>query len=133
MQIGPGIFATNESSEYDWSTFEKQAERGVSALLRAYPKLSFFALRPIHIELRYIDVFPASLVGNAALFPFLESGTALKISLPAMLTDHTKIEPSAVGRFSFQAKLAGRQASKLMLDLASGKNTETEWGGPRSR
>jgi hypothetical protein len=53
MQIGPGIFATNESSEYDWRLFKKQAEQGIRALLRSYPKLDFFILKPIHMELRY--------------------------------------------------------------------------------
>ena len=125
MQIGPGIFATNESSEYDWKPFKKQAEQGIRALLRSYPKLNFFALKLIHIELRYIDAFPASLVGNVALFTFLEKQTTLKIGLPQMLTDKKILEPNAVGRFGFRATLAGRKQSQLQIELASGKNEET--------
>src|SRR5262249_47747332 len=125
MQIGPGIFATNESSEYDWKPFKQQAEQGIRALLRSYPKFRFFVLKLIHVELRYIDVFPASLIGNAALFPFLEKQTALRIGLPAMLTNKRIVELDAMGRFHYRARLAGRRQSELQLDLGSGKNTET--------
>jgi uncharacterized protein (TIGR04255 family) len=125
MQIGPGIFATNESSEYDWKPFKKQAEQGIRALLRSYPKLDFFSLKPIHIELRYIDVFPASLVGNVALFSFLQKQTTLKIELPEMLTDKKLFEPHAAGRFAYRARLAGRRQSELLFDLGTGKNTDT--------
>jgi uncharacterized protein (TIGR04255 family) len=125
MQLGPGIFATNESSEYDWKPFKAQIERGVRQLLASYPKLDFFSLQPVHIELRYIDAFPASLVGNAALFPFLKEKTTLSIDLPPMLNDTKIVQSNAVGRFSYQVELSGRKHSKLYLDLASGKNTET--------
>jgi uncharacterized protein (TIGR04255 family) len=125
MQIGPGIFATNESSEYAWKPFKKQAKQGMRALLRSYPKLDFFSLKLIHIELRYIDAFPASLVGNAALFPFLEKQTTLRIGLPEMLTDKKIFEPDVMGRFHYRAKLKGRKQSELTLDLGSGKNAET--------
>jgi len=125
MQIGSGIFATNESSKYDWRPFKKQAEQGIRALLRSYPKLDFFALKPIHIELRYIDAFPASLVGNVALFTFLEKQTTLKIALPQILTDKKVLEPDAEGRLGFRAILAGRKQSQLLIDLASGKNADT--------
>jgi uncharacterized protein (TIGR04255 family) len=125
IQIGPGIFATNESSEYDWKPFKKQAEQGIRALLRSYPKLDFFSLKLIHIELRYIDAFPASLVGNVALFSFLEKQTMLKIGLPEMLTNKKILEPDAMGRFHFRARLAGRKRSELQVELDSGKNAET--------
>jgi uncharacterized protein (TIGR04255 family) len=126
MQIGPGIFATNDSSEYDWKPFKKQVERGLRALLGSYPRLDFFKLKPIHIELRYIDLFPASIVGNAALFPFLQEQTTLKIDLPEMLADKNLFEPDVKGRFVYHAKLKGFKHSELLLDLAAGTNRDTD-------
>jgi uncharacterized protein (TIGR04255 family) len=61
MQIGSGIFASNESSEYEWRSFKSQVTRGLRTLLKVYPKLDFFTLRPSHLELRYVDIFGTSL------------------------------------------------------------------------
>src|SRR3954467_7386626 len=52
MQIGPGIFATNESSLYEWKGFKSQITVGVRALLDSYPKLGVFPLDPNMLELR---------------------------------------------------------------------------------
>jgi hypothetical protein len=35
--LSPVIPKINESSEYDWKPFKKQAEQGIRALLRSYP------------------------------------------------------------------------------------------------
>jgi uncharacterized protein (TIGR04255 family) len=126
MQIGPGIFASNESSEYEWKSFKSQVNRGLRVLLDAYPKLDFFSLSPNHIELRYIDVFGKSLLGNAALFHFIERGTSLKIELPPMLNNRKIFAVDPIGRFVFHADLKNRKGSEFSLDLASGKNKETK-------
>src|SRR5712691_9461333 len=55
LQIGPGIFATNQSTEYDWENFRKQALQGVRAVLESYPALPNFPMNPIYLELRYVD------------------------------------------------------------------------------
>ena len=124
MQIGPGIFASNESSEYDWKAFKKQVGRGVRALLDAYLKLGFFSIHPIHIELRYIDVFNKSSLGNASLFHFIEHGTSLKIGLPPMLKNRKLFDVDPLGRFLFRSRLRGRKESEFTLDLGSGMNSD---------
>jgi uncharacterized protein (TIGR04255 family) len=126
MQIGPGIFATNESSEYDWTTFKAQIHRGLRTLLGAYPNVSFFALVPNHLELRYIDVFTKSLFGNAAFFQFVERGTSLKFGLPPMLKDRKVIAGNPNGRFAFHGDLKGWENSKIIFDLAAGRNEQTK-------
>jgi uncharacterized protein (TIGR04255 family) len=119
MQIGPGIFATNESSEYDWRTFKAQVNRGLRTLLSAYPKLGFFSMSPNHLELRYIDVFTKSLLGNAAFFHFADHGTSLKFGLPKMLLDRKIVAGKANGRFAFQGELRGWKNSQIILALPS--------------
>jgi len=42
LQIGPGIFAANQSSEYDWESFRKLTREGVEILLRE-SELTHFA------------------------------------------------------------------------------------------
>src|SRR5262245_8926214 len=63
LQIGPGIFASNQSAEYEWQGFKKQTLRGLDALLTSYPSLPSISMTPTYLELRYIDAFDASLLG----------------------------------------------------------------------
>jgi uncharacterized protein (TIGR04255 family) len=99
MQVGPGIFATNESSLYEWKAFKLQVIVGVRALLDSYPKLGLFQLDPNFLELRYVDVFDKSLLGKAAIFDFINRGTSMKIELPKMLADTNIFIGDADGRF----------------------------------
>jgi uncharacterized protein (TIGR04255 family) len=68
MQIGPGIFASNASSLYEWKSFKAQINQGLRQLLKSYPQLGFFSFAPNYLELRYIDVFDKSLLGRTDLF-----------------------------------------------------------------
>jgi len=126
MQVGPGIFASNESSEYDWFPFKKQIIRGLRVLLDSYPRISFFELVPNQIELRYIDVFAKSFVGDAALFRFIDRGTSLKITLPPMLGNRKIFDGEPSGRFVFHSKLKSKKASEFFLDLGSAQRPDTK-------
>jgi uncharacterized protein (TIGR04255 family) len=126
MQIGPGIFATNESSNYEFTAFKKQIISGASLVLKSYPKLSFFPLRPRHLELRYIDVFDKKLLGKAAFFDFLNKGTTLKIELPPMFADRQVFDADPSGRLNFRTKLKRRKDSVLIIDFGSATNPNKE-------
>jgi uncharacterized protein (TIGR04255 family) len=125
MQIGPGIFASNESSLYVWSTFKAQVRKGLRELLKSYPKLGFFAFTPNYLELRYIDIFDKSLLGRTDLFYFANQGTTLQIDLPAMLNDRERFSGQADGRIIVRRNLKEWKNSSFIMDFASGKNTET--------
>jgi uncharacterized protein (TIGR04255 family) len=122
VQIGPGIFASNQSSDYEWSLFKKQTLAAMHHVLSSYPSLDGFPLRPTQIELRYIDVFDKSLLGKAALFHFSEHGTSLKFVLPSMLTDPKIFAGDPGGRFVFQGNLKLRKDSIFVVDMATGRN-----------
>jgi uncharacterized protein (TIGR04255 family) len=125
MQIGPGIFATNEDAKYDWKEFRLQVNRGLKALLLAYPKLDFFPLVPNYLELRYIDVFNPSIVGAVGFLGFLGGGTTLKVELPSMLRDEAKFTADAVGRLIARKEVRGRKNTEFALDIGSGRNQNT--------
>ena len=125
MQIGPGIFATNESSQYEWKSFKAQVLRGAKLVLESYPAPYFFALNPIHLELRYVDVFAKNIIGKNGLFQFAETGTSLKIKLPKILTSRDVFSGEAAGRVLFQRDLKGYKSSVFTVDLASAKHSET--------
>jgi len=120
MQIGPGIFASNEGPTYEWRQFRMQVLRGVSALLKSYPNLNFFTLRPIQVELRYVDIFDSALLGKTALFDFTQHGTSLNFKLPPMLNDRSVFSGDPAGRFQFGRTLRGWDNTRFTLDLISG-------------
>lgn len=126
MQIGPGIFATNESTEYEWKTFKTQIKAGLNVLLNSYPKFDFFSIVPTRLEIRYIDAFDKSLLGKCALFDFLQRGTTLKIELPKILNDRSTFKGDPSGRFLFQCPLKDRRDTMFSIDLGSGKNNTTK-------
>jgi len=125
MQIGPGIFATNESAAYEWKTFKAQVVRGLNALLQSYPKLDFFSIRPIHIELRYIDAFDRSLFGNASLFDFLHRGTTVKIEFPFAF-DANRFDGDVAGRLVIARKVKGSPDTSFVCDIGSGRKNDTQ-------
>jgi uncharacterized protein (TIGR04255 family) len=126
MQIGAGIFATNESVKYEWQSFKAQVLQGIKALLRAYPQSIGFSLRPNYLELRYVDVFDKAVIGDKDLFDFAESGTSLRFKLPDVLFDRNMFWGDASGRFFFQRSLRGRKDSTFAIDLSSGRNMATK-------
>lgn len=119
MQIGVGIFATNASSQYQYTEFRQQVVSGVSALLSAYPKIDFFPLVPQYLELRYVDVFDQSVMDGASFFTFLNSETALKLGLPPMLSGPNQVTTKPAGRIVYEAELRGWKGSRVVVDIAS--------------
>lgn len=126
MQIGHGIFATNESSLYEWKVFKAQVVAGLRALLKSYPKLGVFKMEPNYLELRYIDAFDKSLLGKAALFDFIERGTTMKVVFPKMLTDNRRFSGDANGRFLVIRSLKEWKNSQFFIDLATAKKEGAE-------
>jgi uncharacterized protein (TIGR04255 family) len=126
MQIGAGIFATNESAQYEWKTFKAQVLFGLKVLLKCYPIKYGFSLRPNYLELRYIDVFDKTVLGSSGIFQFTETGTSLKFELPQMLDDKGVFWGNPSGRFSFARGLRERKDSVFSVDLATGRNNDTK-------
>jgi uncharacterized protein (TIGR04255 family) len=124
MQIGQGIFATNDGPLYTWKTFKSQIKTGVRALLASYPALTFFRLHPMSLELRYVDVFDKSAVGKATLFHFANAATTLQFDLPPMLNDQKVVTGSTDGRLVLHRALRQREDTLLLLDIGTGKNVE---------
>jgi uncharacterized protein (TIGR04255 family) len=45
LQLGPGIFASNQTAEYEWKSFKKQSTLGTKYIVSSYPKLRSFPER----------------------------------------------------------------------------------------
>jgi uncharacterized protein (TIGR04255 family) len=125
LQIGQGIYASNESSDYEFGAFKKQSLDGLRVVLDSYPKLEGYPLQPNYLELRYIDVFDETLLGTTNLVEFCNRATTLQISLPKTLTDMKLLDGQFSGRFLFQSKLKARKDTQIIFDVASGRQNET--------
>lgn len=126
MQVGPGIFATNESAKYKWTPFRAQVVDGVRALLASYPTDLGAQLKPGYLELRYVDVFTKDIIGNSSFFEFAETGTTVTFSLPEFLKNRQMFWADPMGRFFYQRTLRERKDSSFAFDLSSAKSAETK-------
>jgi uncharacterized protein (TIGR04255 family) len=123
LQIGQGVFASNQSSEYSWPSFRAQTLKALKVLLDSYPKLEGYPLEPVHLELRYIDIFDQSLLGTLDLIEFANRGTALNIGIPEYLFDKKKFSGRSDGRLLLHRQM--RNGTKFQVDFASAKNNVT--------
>ncbi|MGE0118568.1 MAG: TIGR04255 family protein [Dongiaceae bacterium] len=126
MQIGPGIFASNDGPLYEWFAFKAQTMRGLEVLLTSYPKVEGYELSPNYLELRYIDVFDASLLGSASVLHFLERGTSIRLQLPPFLCDMNIFSGDPQGRIVVSREVAGCNESSFTLDLGSAIRSGSE-------
>jgi uncharacterized protein (TIGR04255 family) len=121
MQIGPGIFAANESAQYTWKSYKQQVMDGAKALFASYPASLGFPLHPIYLELRYVDVFDKAVLGHTSLFDFIEKATLLRFKLPNELINPKLFWGDATGRFAFQRALRGRKDTNFTIDIVPGQ------------
>lgn len=126
MQVGAGIFATNESAQYEWKTYKAQILEGIKLLVNSYPTSFGFSLQPNYLELRYIDVFDKTVLRSSDFFRFTETGTSLKFNLPQFLENHQIFWGEAAGRFLFQRSLRGKKESLFRVELASAQSSATK-------
>jgi uncharacterized protein (TIGR04255 family) len=119
LQIGSGVFASNQSSDYVWPSFRSQALKGLKLYLDSYPKMEAYPLEPVHLELRYIDVFDESLLGTLDLVEFASRGTALKIEIPDSLFDKKVFTGPFEGRLLLQKQM--KSGMNFVVDFASAR------------
>jgi hypothetical protein len=124
MQMGPGIFASNQSAEYDWPSFKKQVLDGLRAAIASYPVLPNYPLSPCHLELRYLDAFDAGLVGTTDMVQFLAAGTSMKLDVPPSLKSKKIFGDELQGRVLLQTSAKNWKATQFIFDLASGRRNE---------
>jgi uncharacterized protein (TIGR04255 family) len=126
LQIGPGIFAVNQSSEYQWDEFRDLALTGLQLLTKSYPRMRHFGFSPTQIELRYIDAFDKELIGTVEFFKFVADATSLQLALPEFLAakPYDVIETRA--RLGVQLQLTKKKHSIFSFDLGSGRREDAE-------
>ena len=119
-QIGPGIFAANESAAYEWKSYKKFALDGVRALLRSYPKFKALPLSFIQVELRYRDSFDSRYVAHKDILKFINEETSLRIQLPEFLIKKP-LENLSNSHLMFEFPISELQDTFFFVRLANAK------------
>ena len=126
LQIGPGIFAANDSAKYRWTDFRSQVINGVKALLAAYPTDLDFPLTPNYLELRYVDVFTKDVIQRKTFFEFASHDTSSAFSVPEFFNDKKKFWGDPLGNIYYQHALRDRKDSFFSYNMGIGKNEQTK-------
>ena len=123
VQIGPGIFAYNESADYSWTNFKANCLKHVDSLLKCYPTLSSFKLAPALLELRYVDSFEHTLPNGkpANFFEYMHTQTNFGVSIPTMPAKLKGIQDDPTGRLIAEYALKGKKETAFTVDFASGQ------------
>lgn len=117
LQVGPSIFAYNESVDYEWTSFRKAAVDGALAVASSLSNYREFKPEISRLELRYIDAFDPSVVGAETPLEFLEKGTNMTLSPPPPLSKQLRAANGA--RVRLEWPVVGADATLFSLELAS--------------
>ncbi len=122
-QIGPGIFACNQATEYEWKEFRELVSNGVRALFSSYPKSKTIAIHPVYLELRYIDAFNEKLVGHYDLIRFLSGNTSLSLELSGFLNSE-RFNRETTGLLRVLRTLRDDQNTQFQLEVGTGESNQ---------
>ena len=119
FQIGPGVFASNDATDYEWTKFKRRTLKGIGHLLRSYPDLAKFPFRPIHLELRYINSFDPDLIGYRDLLKFINNHTSLSIGIPKRVIG-PRCEDAKDGNIVLEYPVSNRKDTVFSFQLSTG-------------
>lgn len=119
LQIGPGIYAANESSGYEWSAYRELCLSGLKNLLEAYPPMDSFKIQPNYLELRYIDTFGADLISEKDFLSFLNESTTLRIEHPSHSKGLLSVVSAGQIALNFSTKLPKDATFSMLIGSGS--------------
>lgn len=124
LQIGPGIFAYNESTNYEWSSYRNSLREAARVLLSSYPKSKALKIKPVHLELRYVNSFGNKLLGHNDLLQFLKNDTKLALEPNTFLKSDALIG-AFEGVISMRRQLSKDTMSTFIVDIGTGKSSNS--------
>ena len=119
LQLGPGIFAANESTDYSWPDYKTHCVNGIRALLASYPKMKRFDFQPTQIQLKYIDAFKPKDGKSIDYLAFLRESTHIDVGFPAFLQDRRFGVPDS-GRVSLAFPVSKMNDTNFAFVFANG-------------
>ena len=123
IQIGPGIFAVNDTAGYIWEDFEEKVMNAVTSLFELYPEPENIKISSL--LLRYIDAVEFNYQSDN-IYNFLSTHMKTGVELSPALFKNTGVEdlPSSFDwRFSYPCK---KPDGTIHLRFVKGKKENTD-------
>lgn len=124
LQIGPGIFAANDGTEYEWSTFKAMSLEAAAAAIKEYRPVKDFPLNLQQFELRYLDTFDEKLLGTADLTTFINEATTARLSVPKLIQE-AEVKKPLQGRIVLHRQIGVPLGATFTVDIASAMRDDT--------
>jgi uncharacterized protein (TIGR04255 family) len=102
IQLGPGLFTVNHTTDYGWQDFEQRIVEGVNALFEVHPNPQELKIQ--NLVLRYINAIAYDFV-QENVFEFLSQQLKTDVSLHTPLFEGTSVDQKPLGfdlRFTFR-------------------------------
>ncbi|MEQ9329151.1 MAG: TIGR04255 family protein [Rhodospirillales bacterium] len=122
LQLGPGIMAVNDSSQYEGQSFKDRCIQATLAIKSYFPKLKSGKYDIVRMELKYIDVFNKEVVGTINSIDFCRAATNLQIDLIDFLKSDVFRKQGSNIRFQYDSEVSSKFRSRFSFDIGSGKN-----------
>jgi uncharacterized protein (TIGR04255 family) len=122
VQVGPGVFTINSTTEYKWPDFRSRALSAIGKIYNAHPKVE--DLKITNIILRYIDAVEYD-YNTENIFTFLREKMKLNIALPANLFSDIEVEDKPDGLMSQFVFRTGKPKGIINLRFATGHKQHT--------
>lgn len=79
LQVGPGVFTVNETTNYEWESFERRINEAIPILVAAHPRPE--ELRFEMLMLRFVNAIPIDFA-KVNVLEFLSRKMRTTVSLP---------------------------------------------------
>ncbi len=121
LQIGPGVFACNASTEYEWPLFKALIAEGLELVFDSYPITEVTRHDLIGCELRYLDVFDQSLLGHLDFLKFFTENTnGYRLDLPFLADELLHGETS--GQLNIEKGVAFDKETRFHFEVGTGES-----------
>jgi uncharacterized protein (TIGR04255 family) len=118
MQIGPGIFATNQAADYEWKSFRNQVKRGIDVLAKSLPDLPGQKFNPLRVELRFVNALASNLAGSKGFIDFINKTTNVTVEAKPPFAEMLEGAGELEGRLVLQRGMDSPK-SRLIVDIGT--------------
>lgn len=127
IQVGPGVFSFNQTTEYVWTEFREQAVEAVDKLFEAYPKKEDLKINSIF--LKYIDALEVDYFSEN-IFDYLKNKLKINVDFPDNLFEGSDVQ-SFPQAFNMQTSFScSAPPGRINLLFATGHHKKGEDNQP---
>ncbi len=118
IQLGPGVFTVNSTSDYTWDDFRPRIISAINKLYSAHPKVS--DMKMTNIILRYIDAVEFDYLNEDA-YEFIKDKLKINISISDNLLNDTNVNKNPCNLTWHSSFKCNQPKGMISIRLATGQ------------